>query len=74
MFLNTSSVFGGIDQARDSVKSVANGFHGQLRLPCPTDHAITRRRLLAQCRETPAEVRLFEVPLAQQIKGLHDNL
>lgn len=32
--------------------------------------------LLAQCREEDpeVEVRLFEVPLAQQFKGLHDDL
>ena len=32
--------------------------------------------LLAQCREEDpeVEVRLFEVPLTQQIKGLHDDL
>ncbi|ACM34935.1 LysR family transcriptional regulator [[Acidovorax] ebreus] len=70
-------VFAALDQARDSVKSVANGFHGQLRLAL--SDGITPSRLpalLAQCREEDpeVEVRLFEVPLAQQIKGLHDNL
>lgn len=70
-------VFAALDQARDSVKSVANGFHGQLRIAL--SDGITPSRLpalLAQCREEDpeVEVRLFEVPLAQQIKGLHDNL
>jgi DNA-binding transcriptional LysR family regulator len=62
---------------RDSVKSAANGFHGQLRIAL--SDGITPSRLpalLARCREEEPEVeiRLFEVPLAQQIKGLHDDL
>ncbi|WP_107316663.1 LysR family transcriptional regulator [Achromobacter xylosoxidans] len=70
-------VFSALHQARDSVKSAANGFHGQLRLAL--SDGITPSRLpalLAQCREEDpeVEVRLFEVPLAQQIKGLHDDL
>jgi DNA-binding transcriptional LysR family regulator len=70
-------VFTALEQARDSVKSVTNGFHGQLRIAL--SDGITPSRLpalLAQCREEDPEVeiRLFEVPLAQQIKGLHDDL
>lgn len=70
-------VFAALDQARDSVKSVANGFHGQLRVAL--SDGITPSRLpalLARCREEDpeVEVRLFEVSLAQQIKGLHDDL
>lgn len=70
-------VFTALDQARDSVKSAANGFHGQLRIAL--SDGITPSRLpslLARSREEDPEVeiRLFEVPLAQQIKGLHDDL
>lgn len=70
-------IFAALEQARDSVKSAANGFHGQLRIAL--SDGITPSRLpalLAQCREEDPEVeiRLFEVPLAQQIKGLHDDL
>ncbi|MCA8072532.1 LysR family transcriptional regulator [Acidovorax sp. YS12] len=70
-------VFLVLSQARDSVKSVANGFHGQLRIAL--SDGITPSRLptlLAQYREEDPEIeiRLFEVPLAQQIKGLHDDL
>lgn len=70
-------VFAALDQARDSVKSATNGFHGQLRIAL--SDGITPSRLpalLAQCREEDpeVEVRLFEVPLAQQIKGLHDDM
>lgn len=70
-------IFTALDQARESVKSAANGFHGQLRIAL--SDGITPSRLpalLAHCRlEDPEiEIRLFEVPLAQQLKGLHDDL
>jgi len=70
-------VFAALEQARDSVKSATNGFHDQLRIAL--SDGITPSRLptlLARCREEDPEVeiRLFEVPLAQQIKGLHDDL
>lgn len=70
-------IFTALEQARDSVKSAANGFHGQLRIAL--SDGITPSRLpalLARCREEDpeVEVRLFEVPLSQQIKGLHDDL
>ena len=70
-------VFTALEQARESVKSVANGFHGQLRIAL--SDGITPSRLpalLARCREEDPEIeiRLFEVPLAQQLKGLHDDL
>ncbi len=70
-------VFIALQQARDSVKAAASGFHGQLRVAL--SDGITPLRfstLLALCRqeEPEIEIRLFEVPLAQQIKGLHDDL
>lgn len=70
-------IFSTLQQARDSVKAAANGFHGQLRIAL--SDGITPLRLpalLALCRqeEPEVEIRLFEVPLAQQIKGLHDDL
>jgi len=70
-------VFAVLQQARDSVKAVANGFHGQLRVAL--SDGITPARLpaiLALCRQEEPEVdiRFFEVPLSQQIKGLHDDL
>ena len=70
-------VFVALEQARDSVTSSVNGFHGQLRIAL--SDGITPSRLpalLAQCREEDPEVeiRLFEVPLAQQINGLRDDL
>ena len=70
-------VFAAVKQARDSVKAAAIGYHGQLRVAL--SDGITPSRLpmlLARCREEDPEVdiRLFEVQLAQQIKGLHDDL
>ncbi|QOL13455.1 LysR family transcriptional regulator [Dickeya dianthicola] len=70
-------VFAALQQARDSVKAAANGFHGQLRIAL--SDGITPSRLpalLAMCRQEEPEVdiRLFQIPLSQQIKGLHDDL
>lgn len=70
-------VFAALQQARDSVKAAANGFHGQLRIAL--SDGITPSRLpalLALCRqeEPEVEIRLFEVSLSQQLKGLHDDL
>ena len=70
-------VFAALEQARGSVKAAANGYHGQLRIAL--SDGITPSRLpalLAQCRQDEPEVdiRLFEVPLSQQIRGLHDDL
>ncbi len=70
-------VFAAVQQARDSVKAATNGFHGQLRIAL--SDGITPSRLpalLAMCRQEEPEIdiRLFEVPLTQQIKGLHEDL
>lgn len=70
-------VFTVLRQARDSVATAANRFHSQLRVAL--SDGITPSRLsslLAQCRqeEPEVEIRLFEVPLLQQIKGLQDDL
>lgn len=70
-------VFTALQQARDSVKAAAKGFHGQLR--DALSDGITPSRFsifLALCRqkEPEIEIRLSEVPLVQQIKGLHGDL
>ncbi|WP_395026098.1 LysR substrate-binding domain-containing protein [Comamonas odontotermitis] len=74
---STPRVFTALEQVRESVKAAAKGFHGQLRIAL--SDGITPSRLpalLARCREEDPEIeiRLFEVSLAQQIKGLHDDL
>lgn len=69
-------IFTAVQQARDSVKAAANGFHGQLRIALSDGITLSRLpTLLALCRQEEPEVdiRLFEVPLSQQIKGLHDD-
>ncbi|EJV1369411.1 LysR family transcriptional regulator [Pseudomonas aeruginosa] len=70
-------VFAALQQAREAVQAAAQGFDGQLRIAL--SDGITPSRLpalLALCRqeEPEVEIRLFEVPLSQQIKGLHDDL
>ncbi|MFT4047973.1 MAG: LysR family transcriptional regulator [Solimonas sp.] len=70
-------VFSALQQARDSVHAAAKGFDGQLRVAL--SDGITPSRLpalLALCRqeEPEVEIRFFEMPLSQQIKGLHDDL
>lgn len=70
-------VFAALEQARGSMKAGAAGFHGQLRIAL--SDGITPPRLtalLAQCRQEEPEVdiRLFEVPLSKQIRGLQDDL
>lgn len=70
-------VFTALQQARDSVKAAANGFHGQLRVALSDGIPLSRfSTFLALCRqeEPEIEIRLSEVPLAQQVKGLHDDL
>jgi len=70
-------VFTALQQARDAVQAAVQGFHGQLRVVL--SDGITPARLpalLALCRqeEPEVEIRFSEVPLAQQIKGLQDDL
>lgn len=70
-------IFVAIQQARDSAKAAANGFHGQLRIALSDGITPTCfSALLALCRqeEPEIEIRLTEVPLSQQIKGLRDDL
>lgn len=70
-------VFTALQQARDSVVAATNGFYGQLRVAL--SDCVTPSRLpilLALCRqqEPEVEIRLSEVPLSQQIKGLREDL
>jgi len=70
-------VFTALQQARDSVKAAANGYHSQLRVALSDGIPPTCfSALLALCRqeEPEIEIRLTEIPLSQQIKGLHEDL
>ncbi len=74
---NVPRVFIAIQQARDSVKAATNGFHGQLRIAlsdCITPTCFSALLALSRQEEPEIEIRLAEVPLSQQIKGLHDDL
>ncbi|RQQ57185.1 LysR substrate-binding domain-containing protein [Burkholderia stagnalis] len=76
-FEHVPRIFASLQQARDSVKAAANGFHGQLRVAL--SDGITPScfsALLALCRqeEPEIEIRLSEVLLSQQVKGLNDDL
>jgi DNA-binding transcriptional LysR family regulator len=66
-----------LEQAKARVKAAANGFRGTLRIALSDGVATSRlARLLALCREEEPEVeiRLFEISLAQQLKGLRGDL
>ena len=70
-------LFTALQQARDSVRGAASGFHGQQRITL--SDGITPSRLptllaLSWQEEPDVELRLFEVSLSQQIKGLHGDL
>jgi DNA-binding transcriptional LysR family regulator len=70
-------VFAALQQARDSAKAAANGYHNQLRIAL--SDGVTPALfsdLLALCRqeEPEVEIRISQVSLSQQIKGLHDDL
>ena len=74
---NAPRVLLALDQARESVKAAANGFHGRLRVALSDGISPSRLpALLARCREEDPEIeiRLFEMPLAQQLSGLRDDL
>ena len=66
-----------LDQARDNVRAAASGHRGMLRIAV-SDGVVPQRfsSLLARCREQEPdiEIRLFEVPLAQQVRGLRDGV
>jgi DNA-binding transcriptional LysR family regulator len=66
-----------LEQAIASAKAAAAGFRGTLRIALSDGVALPRlASLLALCREEDPEVeiRLFEVPLTQQLNGLRSDL
>lgn len=66
-----------LDQAVASAKAAATGYRGTLRIALSDGTAQPwLATLLAQCREEEpdVEIRLFEVPLAEQVKGLRGGL
>lgn len=70
-------VMGAVEQARAAAKAAANGYHGHLRIALSDGVAQPRfAALLAQHREEApdVEIRIFEMPFAQQLKGLRADL
>jgi len=70
-------IFLAVDQARASVRDVAAGYTGELRIALSDGLTPTRlTALLAHCREESPDLAIHfsEVPLAQQLIGLHENL
>ncbi|HEN3452937.1 TPA: LysR family transcriptional regulator [Yersinia enterocolitica] len=70
-------VFAALDQACASVRAAAAGYDGQLRIALSDGIAPARfSSLIALCRQEDPEVAIHfdELPLTQQIKGLHDDL
>ena len=69
-------VFAALKQAQENVQAVASGLSGSLRIAV-SDGAIDPRlsALLARCREEEPEIeiRLSEVPLAEQLRGLRSG-
>ncbi|MEK6295637.1 MAG: LysR family transcriptional regulator [Paraburkholderia tropica] len=74
---NVPRIFTAIQQSRDSVRAAVNGYHGQLRIAlsdCIAPSLISAILTLCRQEEPEVEIRLSQVPLSQQIKGLHDDL
>lgn len=70
-------VFSALDQACTNAAAAAHGYHGVLRIAVSDGIAASRlAALLTSCREQTPEVaiHLFEVSLAEQIKGLRQGL
>ncbi|MEK9496138.1 LysR family transcriptional regulator [Photorhabdus sp. P32] len=70
-------IFSVLGQVRDSVKAVSAGFHSQLRIALSDGVTPPKlAELLAKCREDEPgmDIRLHEIPLAQHMNGLRDNL
>lgn len=66
-----------LDQAKANAKAAATGYRGTLRVALSDGIARVRlSALLALCREEEPEVeiRLSEMPFAQQLKGLQNDL
>jgi len=78
VFLNEARrVLSVVQQATESARAAASGYRGILRIALSDGIAQPKlSSLLARCRvEDPeVDIRLFEIPLAQQVKGLRSGL
>lgn len=73
----TQRIFQAVEQARCNVRAAAAGYRGTLRIAL-SDGVLPQRlsAVLARCRkeEPEVEIRLFEVSLSQQLRGLREDL
>lgn len=70
-------VFAALGQASESVKSRVDGVNGLLRIAlsdCIAPPCLPGLLIRSREEDPEVEVRLFEVPLHQQIRGLHTDL
>lgn len=70
-------IFATIDQAKSNVKAAVTGYHGTLRIALSDAFAPSRlASLLARCRaeEPEVKIRVSQMPLSEQIKGLRSDL
>src|SRR5574340_151568 len=78
VFLNEARrVLSVVQQATENARAAASGYRGILRIALSDGIAQPKlSSLLARCRvEDPeVDIRLFEIPLAQQVKGLRSGL
>ena len=69
-------VFAALEQSRENVKAIAAGLQGSLRIAI-SDGTVDQRlsAFLAHCREEEPEIeiRLAEVPLSEQLRGLRSG-
>ncbi|WP_030132216.1 LysR family transcriptional regulator [Pseudomonas sp. QTF5] len=74
---DVQKIFQAVEQARCNVQAAVAGYRGSLRIAL-SDGVLPQRlsAILAQSREEEPEVeiRLYEVSLSQQLKGLRENL
>ncbi|MDU9027635.1 LysR family transcriptional regulator [Pseudomonas mediterranea] len=70
-------IFQAVEQARSNVQAAAAGYRGSIRVAL-SDGVLPQRlsSILARCRseEPEVEIRLYEVSLAEQLKGLCEDL
>lgn len=69
-------VFVALDNAKKSVKAAASGYRGTLRIALSDGAAIPHlAAILVRCRveEPDIEIRITEVPLSEQLRGLRND-
>lgn len=74
---HVARVIAALNQARDSMRAVSAGYQGQLHIALSCSSSQSRlTSLLSLCREEEPdiEIRLYEVSLPQQLRGLETDI